>query len=53
MSRQWQLSRIVMPAPSRSKNGVAWLASAAAIDVFAPKQIVDGRNRSGHDVWWR
>ena len=53
MSRQWQLSRIVMPAHSRSKNGVASLAYVAGIRVFAPKQIVDGRNRSGHDAWWR
>ena len=53
MSRQWQLSRIVMPAPSRSKNGVASLAYVAGIRIFVPnKQDVDGRNRSGHDAWW-
>jgi hypothetical protein len=39
-----------MPAHSRSKNGVASLAYVAGIHVLnAEKQVVDGRNKSGHD----
>jgi hypothetical protein len=41
-----------MPAHSRSKNGVASLAYVAGIRVFflaIGKQVVDGRNKSGHD----
>jgi hypothetical protein len=44
--------RIVMPAHSRPKDGVASLAYVAGIHVFRPcrKQDVDGRIKSGHDV---
>jgi len=39
-----------MPADSRSKNGIASLAYVAGIHVFAERpQVVDGRNKSGHD----
>ena len=41
-----------MPAHSRSKNGVASLAYVAGIHVFC-RQVVDGRNKSGHDGLWR
>jgi hypothetical protein len=41
----------VMPAHSRSKNGVASLAYVAGIHVFGgDKADVDGRNKSGHTV---
>jgi hypothetical protein len=42
---------IVMPAHSRSKNGVASLACVAGIHVLNSRQDkdVDGRNKSGHD----
>jgi hypothetical protein len=41
---------IVMPAHSRSQNGVAPLAHVAGIHVLTgSKQDVDGRNKSGHD----
>jgi hypothetical protein len=41
-----------MPAHSRSKNGIASLAYVAGIHIFqrtTRKQLVDGRNKSGHD----
>jgi hypothetical protein len=42
----------VMPAHSRSKNGVASLAYVAGIHAFT-QQDVDGRDRPGHDeVMW-
>jgi hypothetical protein len=39
----------VMPAHSRSKDGVASLAYVAGIHVLATKQGVDGRDKPGHD----
>jgi len=41
-----------MPGHGRSKNGVASLAYVPGIRVFfglRRKQVVDGRNKSGHD----
>ena len=49
--REAQLSKFVMPAHSRSKNGVASLAYVAGIHVLRRihKQGVDGRDKPGHD----
>jgi hypothetical protein len=46
-----RIDRVVMPAHSRSKNGVASLAYVAGIHVLnaARNKDVDGRNKSGHD----
>jgi hypothetical protein len=46
-----RIYRAVMPAHSRSKNGVALLAYVVGIHVFhaSPSKDVDGRNKSGHD----
>jgi hypothetical protein len=46
-----EFDRIVMPAHSRSKDGVASLTYVAGIHVLnaAPNEDVDGRNKSGHD----
>jgi hypothetical protein len=46
-----EFDRAIMPAHSRSKNGVASLAYVAGIHVLnaAPNKDVDGRNKSGHD----
>jgi len=44
--------KAVMPGHGRSKNGVASLAYVPGIRVFfglRRKQVVDGRNKSGHD----
>jgi hypothetical protein len=40
---------IVMPGPSRSKNGVASLAYVPGIHVFTRQSDVDGRDKPGHD----
>jgi hypothetical protein len=42
---------VVMPAHSRSKNGVASLAYVAGIHVFASAKlkVVDGRDKPDHD----
>src|ERR1700733_13628390 len=40
----------VMAGHSRSKNGVASLASVPAIHVLASKEDVDARHEAGHDA---
>jgi hypothetical protein len=41
---------LVMPAHSRSKDGVASLAYVAGIHILLPFKIdVDGRDKPGHD----
>jgi len=53
MSRASTATTAVMPAHSRSKNGVASLAYARASTpcflLLPIKKDVDGRNKSGHD----